>query len=96
MFKTILSLVLIISLFSINFCFAFDKDSIRSIWDEWLPKISEYWNTFLNWIDNDMKPWLEKSFGPEVKQEFERELSEAIKDIPLAIQEIWNKAKTIF
>lgn len=96
MFKTILSLVLIISLFSISFCFAFDSNSIRSIWDEWLPKISEYWNTFLNWIDNDMKPWLEKSFGPEVKQEFERELSEAIKDIPLAIQEIWNKAKTIF
>ena len=96
MFKIILPLVLIISLFSMSFCFAFDGNSIRSIWDEWLPKISEYWNTFLNWIDNDMKPWLEKSFGPEVKQEFERELSEAIKDIPLAIQEIWNKAKTIF
>jgi hypothetical protein len=96
MFKTILSLVLIISFLSVGFCFAFDKESIKNIWDDFVPKISEYWNATLNWINNDMKPWIEKTFGTEVRQEFERELSEAIKDIPLAIQDIWNKAKTIF
>ena len=96
MFKRILLLVLIISFVSTGFCFAFDKDSIRSIWDECVLKISEYWNIALNWINNDMKPWIEKTFGTEVKQEFEKELSEAIKDVPLALQEIWNKAKEIF
>jgi hypothetical protein len=96
MFKRILLLVLIISFVSVGFCFAFDKDSIRSIWDECIPKISEYWSMTLNWINNDMKPWIEKNLGTEVRQEFERELSEAIKDVPLAIQEIWNKAKALF
>ncbi|MFZ2390622.1 MAG: hypothetical protein WA092_03220 [Minisyncoccales bacterium] len=96
MFKRILLFVLIISFLSVGFCFAFDGNSIKTIWDEWFPKIAEYWNIFLNWINNDMKPWIEKSFGVEVRQEFERELSEIIKDVPLAIQDIWNKAKELF
>lgn len=96
MLKRIFSLVLIISFVSVGFCFAFDGNSIKNIWDDIVPKISEYWGVTLNWINNDMKPWIEKTFGTEVRQEFERELSEAIKDIPLALQEIWNKAKELF
>ena len=96
MLKRILSLVLIISFLSVGFCFAFDSNSIKSIWDECVPKIVEYWNISLNWINNDMKPWIEETFGAEVRQEFERELNEAIKDIPVTLKALWEEAKELF
>ncbi|HNY35727.1 MAG TPA: hypothetical protein PLD14_03000 [Candidatus Pacearchaeota archaeon] len=96
MFKRIFSLVLIISFFSIGFCFAFDKDSVKNIWNDCVPKISEYWGITLNWINNDMEPWVEKNIGVKTKEEFKKEFSEAIKEVPATINAIWNKAKELF
>jgi hypothetical protein len=96
MLKRILSLALIISFLSVGFCFAFDSSSVKSIWDECVPKMSEYWNVVLTWINNDMKPWIEKNIGTETRQEFEKEFSEAISDVPTTIKAIWDKAKELF
>jgi hypothetical protein len=93
MFKRILSLVLIISFLSIGFCFAFDSSSIKSIWDDCVPKIIECWNIALAWINNDMKPWIERVFGAEVRQEFERELNEAFQEVPIALKALWEAVK---
>jgi len=96
MLKRIFSLALIISFLSVGFCFAFDSSSVKSIWDECAPKMSEYWNAVLTWINNDMKPWIEKNIGIETRQEFEKEFSEAINDVPTTIKAIWDKAKELF
>lgn len=96
MLKRILSLVLIISFLSIGFCFAFDSSSIKNIWDECVPKIVEYWNISLNWINNNMKPWIEKTFGVEVRQEFEREFNEAVQEVPVAFKALWETIKGLF
>ena len=99
MFKRIISLVLAISFLSIGFCFAFDTDSLKSsaknIWDECSPKISEYWGITLTWINKDAKPWIEKNLGTKTRQEFEKEFSEAMHDVPVTIKAIWDKTKEI-
>lgn len=100
MLKRILSLVLIISFLSVGFCFAFDSGSIKNsmgdLWNNCVPKISEYWGITLNWINNDMKPWIEKNFGSGSRKEFEKEFNEAVQEIPLTVKAIWNKAKELF
>ncbi len=96
MLKRILSLVVIISFLSIGFCFAFDSSSVKTIWDECVPKISQYWSTTLTWINNDMKPWIEKNVGTKARQEFEKEFSEAIVGVPNSIKDVWNDIRGIF
>jgi hypothetical protein len=96
MFKRILSLVLVISFLSVGFCFAFDTSSIKSIWDDCVPKISEYWGLTLNWINTDMKPWIEKNIGTKTRQEFEKEFSEAIQYVPVTIKAVIDRIKDIF
>lgn len=96
MLKRIISLVLIISFLSIGSCFAFDKDSIKNVWDNCVPKISEYWGITVNWISVEMMPWLEKNIGLETRKEFEREFSELIKEVPITIRALWDKAKELF
>lgn len=92
MWKRLLSLVLLISLFSFSFCFAFDLNSIK---DKCMPKIAEWWGIVLNWINNDLKPWIEKNLGEKTKKEFEREFNESIKEIPVAINNAWIKIKDL-
>jgi len=87
-----LSLVLLISFFSFSFCFAFDINSIK---ENCLPKIVQYWNKFLAWVNNDVKPWLERNIGPGTRREFEKELTEAIRDVPVVVQEIWTNIKDL-
>lgn len=89
MWKKLLSIVLLISFFSFSFCFAFDVGSIKN---DWLPKIKEWWGNTVNWINNDLKPWIGKNLGESTRKEFEKEFSEAIRDIPVTIASIWNKA----
>jgi hypothetical protein len=100
MFKRILSLVLVISFLSIGFCFAFDSSSIKNsmgdIWNNCTPKIAEYWGVTLTWINNDMKPWIEKNLGIKTRQEFEKEFGEAKQDVPNTIKAIWDKTKELF
>lgn len=93
MWKRLLSLVILISFLSFSSCFAFDIDSIK---DQCIPKINEWWGKSLNWIGNDFKPWIEKNLGEGARKEFEREFNEAIKDVPIALQNIWNNIKGIF
>lgn len=96
MLKRILSLALIVSFFSVSFCFAFDSSSIKTIWDECVPKISEYWGLTLAWIDSDMKPWIEQNIGTKTRQEFEKEFGEAISDVPTTIKSAWDSIKEMF
>lgn len=95
MIKRIFSIVLIISFLAVGFCFAFDGSSIKDLWDGWIPKISEYWNSFLSWIDSGLKPWIEENIGIKTRQEFERELDEAIKEVPETAKFIWSKIRDI-
>lgn len=92
MWKRLLSLVILISLFSFTFCLAFDVNGLA---DEWLPKITECWNNILNWVNNVAKPWLETHLGLETRQEFEKELTEAIRDVPVVLGDLWNKIKDL-
>ena len=96
MLKRILSLVLVISFFSVSFCFAFDSSTIDNIWNEWWPKITEWWSIALNWINTDMKPWIEEHLGADVRQEFEKEFTEALSDVPAALKAIWDKIVQVF
>jgi len=93
MWKRILSLVILVSFFSVSFCFAFDVNSIK---DEWIPKIVEYWNIVLNWVNNDATVWIKTNLGEESMKEFQKELTEAIKDVPVAIQDAWTAIKGLF
>lgn len=96
MLKRILSLVVIISFLSVGFCFAFDSSSVKTIWDECVPKISEYWSITLTWVNNDMKPWIEKNIGTKARQEFEKEFSEAVVEVPNTIKNVWSNIRGIF
>jgi hypothetical protein len=96
MFKRFFSFIFIISFLSVGFCFAFDSSSIKTIWDDCVPKISEYWGLTLTWIDNDMKPWIEKNIGVKTRQEFEREFSEAVTEVPNTVKSLWNEVKKVF
>jgi hypothetical protein len=96
MFKRILSLVLLISFFSVGFCFAFDSSSIQSIWNDCLPKLTEWWNIALTWINNDAKPWIEEHLGADIRQEFEKEFNEALADVPTTLKAIWDKLVQVF
>jgi hypothetical protein len=89
MYKKILFLVLLVSFFSVSFCFAFDIN-------ECLPQITEWWNSFLNWVNTIAIPWLETNFGLETRQEFEKEFTEALADVPVAVQNFWNWLKGLF
>ncbi|MFZ3055050.1 MAG: hypothetical protein WA091_03685 [Minisyncoccales bacterium] len=93
MWKRILSLVILASFFSVSFCFAFDVNSIK---DEWLPKIAEYWNIVLNWVNNDATVWIKANLGEESMKEFQKELTEAVKDVPATIQDAWTAIKGLF
>lgn len=93
MWKRILSLVLLISFCSIGFCSAFNVDSIK---DEWLPKIVEWWNLLLGWVNNTAIPWIENNLGEGSKQEFQKELNEAIQDVPTTIKNVWEGIKGLF
>ncbi|MDD4531683.1 MAG: hypothetical protein PHH21_03195 [Candidatus Pacebacteria bacterium] len=93
MWKRILSLVILVSFFSVSFCFAFDANTIK---DEWLPKIVEWWNIILNWINADAIPWIETNISAESRQEFQKELNEAIADVPVTVQNVWNSIKSLF
>jgi hypothetical protein len=95
MLKRILSLALIISFLSFGLCFAFDNDSIMSIWDDIVPTISECWHKTLTWIEVDLKPWIEANIGIETRQEFEKEFTEALSDVPTTIKAIWDKSKEL-
>lgn len=100
MLKKILSLVLIISFFSVGFCFAFDTDSIKTkainFWNDCLPEITECWNKVLTWINTDAKPWIEKNLGADSRKEFEREFTEAMQEVPNTIKAVWDKAIELF
>jgi len=100
MLKRIFSLVFLISFLSMSFCFAADADSnkisISNIWNDWSPKITEYWGITLNWISNDMKPWIEKNIGTKAREEFEREFSEALTEIPVVIKNVWDGLRGMF
>lgn len=96
MLKRILSLVLIISFLSVGFCFAFDKNSVLSIWDDIVPTITDCWNKTLTWIDADLKPWIEANIGTKTRQEFEKEFTEALNDVPTALKSTWEKVKELF
>ncbi len=87
MWKKLLSLVLLISFLSFNFCFAFDLNTAKQ---EWMPKITQCWNNALTWVNNDFEPWVQKHIGDKSVTEFKRELTEAIKDVPVTIHEIWT------
>jgi hypothetical protein len=90
MWKRILSLAILFSFLSVGFCFAFDVNSVK---DAWLPKISEWWNIALNWINTDAVPWIEKNLGEKSRQEFQKEFKEALSDVPLALQNLWTTLK---
>ena len=96
MYKNIISLVVLISFLSISFCFASDSNLVGNIWNDCLPKISAFWGATLSWIDNSMKPWIEKNIGTKTRQEFEKEFSEAVQDVPNTIKAIWDKITTVF
>jgi len=74
-------------------CFAFDSGTIK---DEWLPKIVEWWNASFNWINTDVVPWIETNISVESRQEFQKEFGEAINEVPVAIQDVWNSIKNLF
>ncbi|MFA5714916.1 MAG: hypothetical protein WC998_04195 [Candidatus Paceibacterota bacterium] len=61
-----------------------------------MPKITEWWGIVLNWINDDFNPWIEKILGEKTKKEFEREFSEAINVVPVAIHSLWVNIKGIF
>lgn len=100
MFKRILTFVFLISFLSVGFCFAFDansaKGSLTDIWNNCFPKIVEYWNIAVNWVNNDMKPWIERNIGTKARQEFEREFSEALVEVPATIKGVWNDIIEMF
>lgn len=100
MFKRILSLVLVISFLSVGFCFAFDtgeaKNFIGDLWNDCFPKIVEYWGITVNWINNDFKPWIEKNIGTKTRQEFEKEFSEALQEVPNTIKAVWESVREMF
>ncbi|MFA5169674.1 MAG: hypothetical protein WC386_02170 [Candidatus Paceibacterota bacterium] len=93
MWKRVLSLVILVSFFSVSFCFAFDANTIK---DEWLPKIVEWWNMLLGWVNNTAIPWIETNISAESRQEFQKEFTEALSDVPVAIQNCWNYIKGLF
>jgi hypothetical protein len=74
-------------------CFAFDSGAIK---DEWLPKIVEWWNVSFNWINTDVVPWIETNLSVESRQEFQKEFGEAVNEVPVAIQDVWNSIKSLF
>lgn len=88
-----MSLVILVSFFSVSFCFAFDANTIK---DEWLPKIVEWWNIVLNWINTVAIPWIETNISAESRQEFQKEFTEALGDVPVAVQNLWNWVKGLF
>jgi len=88
MWKRILSLVLIISFLSVSFCFAFNTDDCLS-------KITEWWNMLLGWVNNSFIPWIENNLGAESRQEFQKELTEALADVPVAAQNLWTSIKDL-
>ena len=92
MWKRIFSLIILMSLFSFSFCFAFD---VNSFTQNCLPTIIGYWNKLLYWVNSDAKPWLETNLGPETRREFEKEFAEALRDVPVAVGDLWNKIKEL-
>lgn len=89
MFKRILSLVILLSFFSVGFCFAFDINGC-------LPQINEWWNSFLSWVNTTAIPWIETNLGTKSREEFQKEFTEALGDVPVAAQNIWNWVKGLF
>jgi len=89
MYKRILSLVLLISLFSVSFCFAFDIN-------QYLPQLGDWWNSFLNWVNTVAIPWIETNLGANSREEFQKEFGEALADVPVAAQNLWTSIKDLF
>lgn len=88
-----MSLVLLVSFFSVSFCFAFDFNTIK---DEWMPKIVQWWNDAVRWINNDLEPWIQTHIGEKSLNEFKKEFAEAINTVPATIQEVWTNIKGLF
>ena len=95
MSKGLISLIVIASFLFTGFCFAADN-TVQSFLDQYLPVISEYWNKTLNWIENDLKPWIGENIGQKTKEEFSNEFSEAVKDVPETIKNVWNDIMSNF
>jgi len=89
MLKRILSLVLLISFFFVSSCFAFDIN-------QYLPQIGDWWNAFLNWVNTVAIPWIETNLGAGSREEFQKEFMEALSDVPVAAQNLWNSIKDLF
>lgn len=89
MYKRILSLVLLLSFFSVSFCMAFDINGC-------LPQINEWWNSFLTWVNAVAIPWIETNLGAKSREEFQKEFLEALGDVPVAAQNLWNSVKDLF
>lgn len=89
MFKKILFFALLISFFSVSFCFALEAN-------DWLPEMTGWWGSFVNWINGDFIPWIENNLGEQSREEFQKELAEALADVPVAVRNSWDFIKDLF
>jgi len=93
MFKKVLLTVVMTSLIAFNSCFAFDFNSVK---DQALPKISEWWNISLTWVNEKAVPWIGNNLGQKTKDEFQRELSGMIGEVPGVVTGLIDAVKGFF
>jgi len=81
MIKKVFITIFVLSLFLSSSCFAFDgKEMVSSI---------------LDWVSNDLKPFIESKLSEASKIEFEKEIENLIKDFPGFVSSIYNQIKEL-
>ena len=81
MIKKVFITVFVFSLFFSSSCLAFDGNEMVS--------------SILDWVSNDLKPFIESKLSEASKIEFEKEIENLIKDFPGFVSSIYNQIKEL-
>jgi len=81
MIKKVFITIFVLSLFLSNSCLAFDGNEMVS--------------GILDWVSNDLKPFIESKLNEASKIEFEKEIENLIKDFPGFVSSIYNQIKEL-